>query len=59
VAAPASAISDDDFLFRRLSTLGHLNPDGTVNSNAFKKDGKPDPEISVDLASMTTVRQAL
>jgi hypothetical protein len=51
-------ISDDDFLFRRLAS-GHLNPDGTVNSNAYKRDGKPDPEVSVDLSKLTSVREAL
>lgn len=58
MAAPIVEISDDDFLFRRLSPTGHLNPDGSVNSNAYKRDGKPDPEISVDLSRLTTVREA-
>lgn len=55
---PIVDISDDDFLFRRLSPTGHLNPDGTVNSNAFKLNGKPDPEVSVDLSTLTSVREA-
>jgi hypothetical protein len=37
----------------------HLNPDGTPNSNAFKLAGKPDPEPSVDLASLTTEAECL
>ena len=36
-----------------------MNPDGTVNSNAFKRDGRPDPEISVDLARLTTESESL
>ena len=56
---PIVDISDDDFLFRRLSPVGHLNPDGTVNSNAFKRNGRPDPEVSVDLSTLTSVREAL
>lgn len=56
---PATAIDDDDFLYRRLSIKGHLNPDKTVNSNAYKRDGKPDPEVSVDLATLSTVRESL
>jgi len=51
-------INDDDFLFRRLAP-NHLYPDGTVNSNAYKLDGKPDPEISVDLAKLTEEVEAL
>jgi hypothetical protein len=59
VPIPIVDISDDDFIFRRLSPTGHLNPDGTVNSNAFKKNGKPDPEISVDLSRLASVREAM
>jgi hypothetical protein len=51
-------IFDDDFLFRRLAP-SHLNPDGTVNSNAYKRDGRPDTEVSVDLSRLTSVREAL
>ena len=47
-------IGEDDILYRRLAIKGHLNEDGSVNSNAFKLRGKPDPEISVDLAKLTT-----
>lgn len=56
---PVIAVSDDDCLYRRISIKGHLNPDRTVNSNAYKKDGKPDPEVSVDVGSLSTVRQSL
>ena len=45
------------------STDGYLransNPDDTANSNAFKKNGKPDPEASVDLARLTNPRESL
>jgi hypothetical protein len=59
VAIPIVEITDDDFLYRRLAPASHVNPDDTVNSNAFKKDGKPDPEISVDLARLTTLQEAM
>ena len=56
---PATAVSDDDFLYRRINLKGQLNPDRTVNSNAYKKGGKPDPEISVDLATLSTIQESL
>ena len=56
---PATAVSDDDFLYRRINLKGQLNPDRTVNSNAYKKGGKPDPEISVDLAPLSTIQESL
>lgn len=46
-------IADDDQLYRRLVSF-HINPDGTVNSAAFKLRGKPDPSLSVDLARLST-----
>ncbi len=53
-------ISDDDQLYRRLITRFHINPDGTVNSAAFKgRNWKPDPSISADLAKLTTPEQCL
>ena len=51
-------ITDDDFLFRRLAP-GHLYADGTANSNAYKCGGKPDSEVSVDLAKLTEESEAL
>jgi hypothetical protein len=51
-------IGGDDLLYRRLGP-DHVNADGTVNSNAFKLHGRPDPEISVDLARLTTPEQSL
>lgn len=51
-------IDDEDELFRRL--LGfHINPDGTVNSAAYKLRGKPDPSVSVDLARLTTPKETV
>jgi hypothetical protein len=58
VPIPAVEIVDDDFLYRRLGP-DHLNPDGTVNSNAYKLGGRPDPEPSVHLARLTSEAEAL
>ncbi len=51
-------ISEADDLYRRLAP-GHLGPDGKPTSNAYKKNGKPDPEASVDLARLTTRQESL
>ncbi|MBO1347137.1 MAG: hypothetical protein EBE86_006960 [Hormoscilla sp. GUM202] len=51
-------IVDNDQLYRRLVSF-HVNPDGTVNSAAFKRRGKPDNSISVDLARLTTPQETL
>lgn len=51
-------IADEDRLYRRLAP-NHLNPDGSVNSNAFKLNGKPDPQISVDIARLTSPEQSV
>lgn len=56
---PPAQVADDDLLHRRLAPSGHMNPDGTVASNAFKLHGRPDPEISVDLARLTTEFESL
>jgi hypothetical protein len=58
VAEAPEEIGGDDELYRRLAP-GHLNPDGTVNSAAFKVRGRPDPRISVDLARLTTPEEVL
>ncbi len=53
-------IDNDDQLYRRLITRDHINPDGSVNSAAFKgRNWKPDPHISVDLAKLTTPEKCL
>lgn len=51
-------IADEDELYRRLLSM-HVNEDSTVNSAAFKHRGKPDREISVDLARRTTMAETL
>jgi hypothetical protein len=58
VPIPPVEIADDDFLYRRLAP-DHMNPDGTVNSNAFKRNGHPDPEPSVELERLTSAAEAL
>ncbi|MGI8550272.1 MAG: hypothetical protein ACR2PL_05645 [Dehalococcoidia bacterium] len=52
------AIGDADALYRRLAP-SQVNPDGSVNSAAYKRRGLPDPSISVDLARLTTPERAL
>jgi hypothetical protein len=60
-------IEDDDALYRRLAPPFHFKPDGTVSSRAYwrrrevegKKIEEPDPEISVDLAKLTTQQESL
>ena len=51
-------IQDDDELYRRLAPE-HVNPDGAVNSAAFKRRKEYDPSISVDLARLTTPQETL
>ena len=58
--ASPEAIEDDDWLYRRLA-LNHLRSDGTVNRTAFMRNSvppgrgkEPDPQVSVDLARLTT-----
>jgi hypothetical protein len=51
-------IADDEELYRQLAP-GHVDPDGAVNSAAFKVRGRPDLHISVDLARLTTPELAL
>jgi hypothetical protein len=46
-------VRDDDLLYRRLAPAT-IEPDGRVNSNAYKYNGRPSPSISVDLARLTT-----
>ncbi len=55
---PIVAIDDDDRLYRRL-VPDHFHEDGSVKSNAYKLDGKPDPSISVDLAKLTTLEESI
>jgi hypothetical protein len=57
--APAEQIGDDDDLYRRLIPTS-VNRQGIVVASAFYARGMiPDPEISVDLARLSTVAQSL
>jgi hypothetical protein len=52
-------IADDDTLYRRLAPNGHhTKPDGSVSSNAYKLNGRPDPAISVDLARLSSPEES-
>lgn len=51
-------IDDEDDLYRRLAAT-HLNPDGTVNSSAFKRGKGYEASISVDLAKLTTAQESV
>lgn len=51
------AIEDDDELYRRI-VRNHLDSDGRVTSNAYKRNGKPDPSVSVDLARLTSIAES-
>ena len=58
--ASTEVIEDGDWLYRRLA-LNHLRSDGTVNRTALMRNSvppnkgkEPDPQISVDLARLTT-----
>ena len=58
VPAPIE-IFDEDILYRRVAPA-HIDPSSqTVLSNAYKRNGKPDTEISVDLAKLTTPTKSL
>ena len=53
-------IADGDELYRRLGP-DHVKPDGTISRTAFMRNSfvnpnrkEPDPDISVDLARLTT-----
>lgn len=55
---PRIDVGDDDTLFRRLARH-QVNPDGSVNSSAFKRSGVYDTEISVDLEKLTDPRTSV
>ena len=52
------AIGDDDVLYRRLAPHC-IKPGNVVSSAAFKTRNEWDTQISVDLARLTTLRQAM
>ncbi|MGH2352824.1 MAG: hypothetical protein ACRDJN_14545 [Chloroflexota bacterium] len=61
----ADRVADEDLLYRRLS-WAQVNPDGTVNSSAYKTPsrerrsrGEYDISISVELARLTTPEATL
>jgi len=51
-------IEDRDELYRRFP-LAYPKANGTVSSAAFKRGKDPDPEVSVDLAKLTTPGECL
>ena len=64
-ASAREVIADEDWLYRRIA-LNHLRSDGRVNRTAFmrnstppQKGKEPDPDVSVDLARLTTPRRSL
>lgn len=59
MSIPLEAVTEADSLFRRLLHF-HIKKGGEVSSAAFKtKKKKPDPELSVDLARLTTADESL
>lgn len=51
-------IADEDELYRRLAPH-HIKDGGRVSLSAFKRGKAPDPEVSVNLARLTTVAEML
>ena len=51
-------IEDDDELYRRIAP-SFFKMDGSISSSAYKLNGRPDKEISVNLAYLTTVEKTL
>jgi hypothetical protein len=47
------AVADEDLLYRRIFAQ-FVRSDGRLSSAAFKVNSRPDHEISVDLAKLTT-----
>jgi len=59
MTAPIESVFRDDILYRRLLRF-HIKPTGQISSAAFKdKKGRPDSEVSVDLARLTTPERCL
>lgn len=57
-ALPNVTILDDDSLYRRLHHT-QVYEDGSVKSIAYMFNSKPDPEVSVDLARLTTPEESV
>ncbi len=51
-------IEDDDELYRRIAPP-FFKEDGSISSSAYKASGRPDKEISVDLAHLTTLEKTV
>ncbi len=51
-------IDDDDELYRRIAP-NYFKEDGSISSSAYKVNGRPDKEISVNLAYLTTIDKTL
>ena len=51
-------IEDDDELYRRIAP-NYFKEDGSISSSAYKVNGRPDKEISVNLAYLTTIDKTL
>lgn len=59
MSGPVETIAADDLLYRRFFQY-YIKSSGEVSSAAFKdKKGRPDPELSVDLARLTTPERCL
>jgi hypothetical protein len=66
MAPEAEEIADADWLYRRLAIHNIRRSDGSVHYNAFLRNSdprgrkkEPDPDLSVDLARLTTPEQSL
>jgi hypothetical protein len=51
-------IEDNDELYRRIAP-NYFKEDGSISSSAYKVNGRPDREISVNLAYLTTIDKTL
>ena len=51
-------IKDEDVLHRRIPP-NYFKTNGPISSSAYKVNGRPDVEISVDLAYLTTIEKTL
>jgi hypothetical protein len=66
MAVEHEQIADGDWLYRRLAVHNIRQADGSVHYNAFMRNTdprgrkkEPDPDVSVDLARLTTPERAL
>ena len=66
MTAAREEIADEDWLYRRLGVHSVRTKDGSIHPNAFMRSAEPsgrlkgpDPEVSVDLARLTTPEHSL